>query len=61
MVFAQTMDEAVLAGVASQKGISQMILSKQNDQERVAVGQITYDLQDVNLLDVPDIRLPWRK
>lgn len=28
MVFAQTMDEAVLAGVASQKGISQMILSK---------------------------------
>ena len=22
---------------------------------------ITYDLQDVNRLDVPDIRLPWRK
>lgn len=140
MVFAQTMDETVLAGVASQKGINQMILSKQNDQERVAVAQmigdlsgkilcatvsyvgkanfkgaekyirdfrlwthstadgilieisavsgkftldftqpfqsplylnaflreleengITYDLQDVNQLDIPDIRLPWRK
>lgn len=140
MVFAQTMDEAVLVGVASQKGISQMILSKQNDSERVAVAQmisdlsgrvlsatvsyvgkanfkgtekyirdfrlwtqntgdgilieisavngkftldftqpfqsplylnaflreldengITYDLQDVNQLDVPDIRLPWRE
>ena len=140
MVFAQTTDETVLAGVASQKGINQMILSKQNDQERVAVAQmigdlsgkilcatvsyvgkanfkgaekyirdfrlwthstadgilieisavngkftldftqpfqsplylnaflreleengITYDLQDVNQLDIPDIRLPWRK
>ncbi len=139
MVFAQTMDEAVLAGVASQKGIDQMILSKQDDQERMAVAQmiegmaekiltatvsyvgkanykdaekyirdfrtwtsatgnyilieiaavngkfsldfiqpfrsplyvnaflkeleengITYDLQDVVKLDMPDIKLPWR-
>lgn len=139
MVFAQTTEEAVLAGVASQKGINQMILSKQSDQERSAVAQmigdlagriltatvsyvgkadykeaekyirdfrswtngsgnyilieisavngkftldfiqpfgsqlfinaflkeleengITYDLQDVMRLDLPDIRLPWR-
>ena len=40
MVFAQTMDEAVLAGVASQKGINQMILSKQSDQERRAIAQM---------------------
>lgn len=40
MVFAQTMDEAVLAGVASQKGINQMILSKSNDQDRMTVSQM---------------------
>lgn len=46
MVFAQTMDEAVLAGVASQKGISQMILSKQDDKERVAVAQMIGDMAE---------------
>lgn len=140
MVFVQTMEEAVLAGVASQKGIIQAILSKQESQERVAVAQmignlsgkilsgtvsyvgkanfkgaekyirdfrawthgtadnilieisavngrftldflqpfrspiyvnaflkefeengITYDLQDVMKLDIPDTRLPWRE
>lgn len=140
MVFAQTMDNAVLAGAASQKGINQMILSKQDDQERAAVAQmigglagkvlsgtvsyvgranfkgaekyirdfrawtrgtadnilieisavngrftldfmqpfqspiylnaflkefeengLTYDLQDVNRLETPDVRLPWRE
>lgn len=40
MVFAQTMDEAVLAGVASMKGVSNLILSKKNDQERTAVSQM---------------------
>ena len=44
MVFAQTMDEVVLAGVASQKGINQMILSKQSDQERIAVAQMIGDM-----------------
>ena len=140
MVFAQTMEEKVLEGVASQKGINQMILSKETDQERMAIAEmiggmtnrlitatvsyvgkanyreaekyirdfrlwtcstgetilieisavngkftldviqpfddsmlvnaflkeldengITYDLQDVNPLDMPDVRLPWRK
>lgn len=37
MVFAQTQEEAVLAGVASQKGINQMILSKESDQERIGL------------------------
>ena len=37
MVFAQTTEEAVLAGVASQKGLTQMILSKKTDQERTAI------------------------
>ena len=46
MVFAQTMEEAVLAGVASQKGISQLILSKRTDQERVAVAQMIGDLSN---------------
>ena len=34
-VFAQTREEAVLGGVASQSGISHMILSKDSDSERV--------------------------
>ncbi len=46
MVFAQTTDEAVLTGVASQKGINQMILSKQNDEERVAVAQMIGDMAE---------------
>ena len=40
MVFAQTQEETVLAGVANQKGITQMILSKETDQERM--GLISY-------------------
>lgn len=36
MVFAQSQEEAVLAGVASQKGINQLILSKETDEERIA-------------------------
>ena len=138
MVFAQTRDEAVLAGVSSLKGLTQMLLSKETDQERLGVSAfitkntdqiltatvsyvgkanykeaekyirdfrtwtgatgnylcieiaavngrftldfiqpfsspifveaflkeledngITYDLQDVAALDVPNIRLPW--
>lgn len=37
MVFAQTTEESVLAGVASQKGINQMLLSKATDQERLGI------------------------
>ena len=37
MVFVQTMEKMVLAGVASQKGINQMILSKESDQERMGL------------------------
>lgn len=37
MVFAQSQEETVLAGVASQKGINQMILLKETDEERVEV------------------------
>ena len=44
MVFAQTRDEAVLASVASQKGIGQMILSKESDQERAAIAQMIGDM-----------------
>lgn len=36
MVFAQTREEAVLAGVSSLRGICQMLLSKETDQDRVA-------------------------
>lgn len=37
MVFAQTREEVALAGVASMKGINQMLMSKPTDQERLAV------------------------
>lgn len=37
MVFAQSQTERVLEGVASQKGINQMILTKETDQERIGV------------------------
>lgn len=37
MVYAQTTEEAVLSGVASQKGLTQLILSKATDQERMAI------------------------
>ena len=140
MVLAQTTEERVLESVESQKGISRLILSKQSDQERIAVAEaigemagritsatvshvgkanyreaeqyirdfrawtcssggtilieisavngrftldftqpcadplfvnaflkeldengITYDLQDVMKLEVPDVKLPWRE
>ena len=140
MVFAQTQDEAVLAGAGSLKGLTQLLLSKETDQERLGIAAyigkateqmltatvsyvgkanykeaekyirdfrswtsangnypcieiaavngrftldfiqpfssplivnaflkeldengITYDLQDVEKLDVPNIRLPWSK
>ena len=37
MVFAQTTDEAVLEGVNTQKGVTQLLLSKETDQERMEV------------------------
>ena len=37
MVFAQTREEIVLAGVASQRALSQLILSKETEQERIGV------------------------
>lgn len=37
MVFAQSREEAVLAGVASMKGIAQMLMSKETDQERLGI------------------------
>ena len=37
MVFAQTQEETVLAGVNNLKGLTQMILSKETDQERLGV------------------------
>lgn len=37
MVFAQTTNDAVLAGVSSLKGITQLLLSKESDQERAGI------------------------
>ena len=37
MVFAQTTDEAVLAGANNQRGLTQMLLSKETDQERLGI------------------------
>ena len=37
MVFSQTQEEVVLMGVASQKGINGLLLSKESDQERLGV------------------------
>jgi hypothetical protein len=37
MVFAQTMDEIALMGVASNSGIIRMLLSKESDQERLEI------------------------
>ena len=115
MVLVQTQEENVLMGVASIKGINSLILSKENDQERLAnykeaeqyirdfrtwtssaadgltveisavngrftldflqtfsspvfvnaflkeleENRIVYDLQDVNELELPNIKLPW--
>ena len=44
MVFAQSTEEKVLEGVASQKGINQLILSKQTDQERKGVAGMIMSL-----------------
>ena len=44
MVFAQTMEENVLAGIATQNGIAQMILSGQSDQERIAVAEMINEM-----------------
>ena len=45
MVFVQTMKKNVLAGVASMKGVNQMLMSKTSDQERLAIvdamGEVT--------------------
>ena len=40
MVFAQTMDETVLAGANNLKGLTQMLLSKPTDQERLGISAI---------------------
>lgn len=37
MVFAQTQEEAVLAGANNLKGLTQMLLSKESDQERLGI------------------------
>jgi hypothetical protein len=37
MVYAQTQEEAVLADVNTVKGITQMLLSRKTDQERMAI------------------------
>lgn len=37
MVFVQTTDEAVLAGANNQRGLTQMLLSKETDQERLGI------------------------
>ena len=44
MVFAQTIREKVLAGVASMKGINQMLMSKESDQERVGIANAIGDM-----------------
>ena len=43
MVFEQTTEQAVLAGVASQKGISQLLLSKATDGERTGIAKMLGD------------------
>lgn len=46
MVFAQSMEEKVLEGVASKKSISQLILSKSTDQERTDVANMIIRMED---------------
>ena len=46
MVMVQTLEEEVLAGVVSQKGIYQAIASKQSDQERMAVAAAVGEMAD---------------
>ena len=53
MVSEQTKEDVVLAGVASQSGIAQMLLSKNSDQERVeltkAIGAVAKDVITVSV------------
>ena len=44
MVFAQSQEEIVLKGLASQSGICRMILSKESDEERVGTAGYINDL-----------------
>ena len=44
MVFAQSLDDKVLEGVASAKGINQMILLKSTEQERVGIAGMIANL-----------------
>lgn len=44
MVFAQTIREKDLAGVASMKGVNQMLMSKESDQERVGIANAIGDM-----------------
>ena len=46
MVFAQTQDEAVLAGANNLKGLTQMMLSKESDQERLGVAAYLGNMTD---------------
>ena len=43
MVFEQTTEQAILTGVASQKGISQLLLSKATDGERTGIAKMLGD------------------
>lgn len=44
MVFVQTQEEAVLAGANSTRGLTQMLLSKETDQERLGVAAYVNNL-----------------
>lgn len=70
MVFAQTQEENVLMGVASLKGVNGRFTLDflQTFSSPVFVNAflkeleengIVYDLQDVNELELPNIKLPW--
>ena len=57
MVFAQTIKETVLAGVASMKGINQMLLSKTTDQERLAITNAISGMTD--RIENPNSAADW--
>ena len=59
MVFRQTTEQAVLAGVASQKGISQLLLSKATDVERTGIAKMLGDM--TSRLVTANVWLPWSK
>lgn len=46
MVFVQTMKKNVLAGVASMKGVNQMLMTKTSDQERLAIVNAMSEVTD---------------